>query len=131
MAAGELYSPVISRSKDEIGTLLSLLEQMRLSLVDIIAQVRHPSGSVAHAAEEITAGNTGLSARTESQAASLGETAAGREQLISTMKHTSENTHPANQLASNMRSSAQEGSGAFNEGNRKQLRQNRHNYRSD
>ncbi|KIS44869.1 methyl-accepting chemotaxis protein [Kosakonia radicincitans] len=109
MAAGELHSPVISRSKDEIGTLLSSLEQMRLSLVDIIAQVRHSSESVAHAAEEIAAGNTDLSARTESQAASLGETAASMEQLTSTVKHTSENTHQANQLASNMRNSAQEG----------------------
>jgi len=66
MTTGELHSPVISRSKDEIGTLLSSLEQMRLSLVDIIAQVRHSSESVAHAAEEIAAGNTDLSARTES-----------------------------------------------------------------
>ncbi len=109
MAAGELHSPVISHSKDEIGTLLSSLEQMRLSLVDIIAQVRHSSESVAHAAEEIAAGNMDLSARTESQAASLGETAASMEQLTSTVKHTSENTHQANQLASNMRNSAQEG----------------------
>ncbi|AMO48241.1 methyl-accepting chemotaxis protein [Kosakonia oryzendophytica] len=109
MAAGELHIPVVNGSKDEIGEMLGSLEQMRLSLVEIITQVRASSQSVAHAAEEISAGNTDLSARTEEQAASLGQTAASMEQLTSTVKHTSENTQQANMLAATMRDSAQEG----------------------
>ena len=108
MAAGELNLPVVSNSKDEIGGMMSALEQMRLSLVQIISQVRNSSQSVAYAAEEIAAGNTDLSARTEEQAASLGQTAASMEELTSTVKHTSENTQQANSLAGNMRSAAQE-----------------------
>lgn len=115
MAAGELHVPVISHARDEIGDMLSSLDQMRLALVEIIAQVRHSSQSVAHAAEEIAAGNTDLSARTEEQAASLGQTAASMEQLTSTVKHTSENTLQANALASNMRSAAQEGNAIVEE----------------
>ncbi|EKM0152281.1 Tar ligand binding domain-containing protein, partial [Cronobacter dublinensis] len=115
MAEGELHTPVLSGSKDEIGDMLGSLEQMRLSLVDIIAQVRDSSQSVAHAAEEIAAGNVDLSARTEEQAASLGETAASMEQLTSTVKHTSENTAEANKLAGNMRSAAQEGNAIVEE----------------
>lgn len=109
MAAGELHTPVVYGSKDEIGDMLGSLEQMRLALLEIIAQVRNSSQSVAYAAEEIAAGNTDLSARTEEQAASLGQTAASMEQLTSTVKHTSENTQQANTLATAMRSSAQEG----------------------
>ncbi|WP_105605538.1 methyl-accepting chemotaxis protein [Cronobacter sakazakii] len=115
MAEGELHTPVLSGSKDEIGDMLGSLEQMRLSLVNIIAQVRDSSQSVAHAAEEIAAGNVDLSARTEEQAASLGETAASMEQLTSTVKHTSENTAEANKLAGNMRSAAQEGNAIVEE----------------
>lgn len=115
MAAGELNLPVVSNSKDEIGGMMSALEQMRLSLVHIISQVRNSSQSVAYAAEEIAAGNTDLSARTEEQAASLGQTAASMEELTSTVKHTSENTQQANSLAGNMRSAAQEGNAIVEE----------------
>ena len=115
MAAGELNLPVVATSKDEIGGMLSALEQMRLSLVQIISQVRNSSQSVAYAAEEIAAGNTDLSARTEEQAASLGQTAASMEELTSTVKHTSENTQQANSLAGNMRSAAQEGNAIVEE----------------
>ncbi len=115
MAAGELNLPVVATSKDEIGGMLSALEQMRLSLVQIISQVRNSSQSVAYAAEEIAAGNTDLSARTEEQAASLGQTAASMEELTSTVKHTSDNTQQANSLAGNMRSAAQEGNAIVEE----------------
>lgn len=115
MAAGELNLPVVSNSKDEIGGMMSALEQMRLSLVQIISQVRNSSQSVAYAAEEIAAGNTDLSARTEEQAASLGQTAASMEELTSTVKYTSENTQQANSLAGNMRSAAQEGNAIVEE----------------
>lgn len=109
IAIGQLHTPVISNAKDEIGEMMRSLEQMRLSLSAIIGQVRESSEAVAHASEEIAAGNTNLSARTEEQAASLGETAASMEQLTSTVKHTSENAHQANTLASTMRGAAQKG----------------------
>ncbi|VDZ89204.1 methyl-accepting chemotaxis sensory transducer [Lelliottia amnigena] len=88
--------------------MLASLEEMRLALTGIISQVRHSSQSVASASEEIAAGNTDLSARTEAQAASLGETAASMEELTSTVKHTSDNTRQADNLAGNMRNVAQE-----------------------
>lgn len=109
MAEGDLQDPIISHSGDEIGKMLTALEQMRQSLREIIIQVRDSSDSVALAADEIAAGNIDLSARTEEQATSLGETAASMEQLTSTVKHTSENTHNADQLAGSMRDSAHEG----------------------
>ncbi|MDT3641256.1 Tar ligand binding domain-containing protein, partial [Cronobacter sakazakii] len=91
MAAGDLHTPVLSKTKDEIGEMLRALENMRLSLTQILGQVRESSQTVAFASEEIAAGNTDLSARTEEQAASLGETAASMEQLTATVKQTSSN----------------------------------------
>ena len=115
MAAGDLHTPVISKTKDEIGEMLRALEKMRLSLTEIIGQVRESSQTVAFASEEIAAGNTDLSARTEEQAASLGETAASMEQLTATVKQTSGNAHEANSLAGTMRNAAQEGNAIVEE----------------
>ncbi|SQC92369.1 Aspartate chemoreceptor protein [Cedecea neteri] len=89
--------------------MMHSLEQMRLSLTEIICQVRESSTTVGYASEEIAAGNTDLSARTEEQAASLGETAASMEQLTVTVKRTSESSHQANTLANGMRAAASEG----------------------
>ena len=115
MAAGDLHTPVLSKTKDEIGEMLRALENMRLSLTQIIGQVRESSQTVAFASEEIAAGNTDLSARTEEQAASLGETAASMEQLTATVKQTSSNAHEANSLAGTMRNAAQEGNAIVEE----------------
>ncbi|WP_029591664.1 methyl-accepting chemotaxis protein [Franconibacter pulveris] len=115
MAAGDLHTPVLSKTTDEIGEMLRALENMRLSLTEIIGQVRESSQTVAFASEEIAAGNTDLSARTEEQAASLGETAASMEQLTATVKQTSSNAHEANSLAGTMRNAAQEGNAIVEE----------------
>ncbi|MFB5745008.1 methyl-accepting chemotaxis protein [Cedecea sp. P7760] len=109
IANGLLHHSIDIKSNDEIGQMMHSLEQMRLSLTDIIGQVRDSSTTVAYAAEEIAAGNTDLSARTEEQAASLGETAASMEQLTVTVKRTSESSHQANTLANGMRAAASEG----------------------
>ncbi|HBI10929.1 MAG TPA: methyl-accepting chemotaxis protein, partial [Franconibacter pulveris] len=53
MAAGDLHTPVLSKTKDEIGEMLRALENMRLSLTEIIGQVRQSSQTVAFASEEI------------------------------------------------------------------------------
>lgn len=109
IANGLLHRTIDIKSNDEIGQLMQSLEQMRLSLTGIISQVRESSMTVGYAAEEIAAGNTDLSTRTEQQAASLGETAASMEQLTVTVKRTSESSHQANTLANGMLAAANDG----------------------
>ncbi|RJT24133.1 methyl-accepting chemotaxis protein [Buttiauxella izardii] len=109
IASGLLHTPIVATAKDEIGAMMRELEQMRVSLASIIGQVRESSQTVAYASEEIAAGNTDLSARTEEQASSLGETAASMEQLTVTVKSTSENSHQASKLASGMLVAANDG----------------------
>ncbi|MGK7245752.1 methyl-accepting chemotaxis protein [Buttiauxella agrestis] len=109
IASGILHTPIVANAQDEIGAMMRELEQMRVSLASIIGQVRESSQTVAYASEEIAAGNTDLSARTEEQASSLGETAASMEQLTVTVKSTSDNSHQANKLANGMLIAANDG----------------------
>ena len=109
IAQGDLTVTVSSLRRDEPGLLMQAVGTMNDSLKSIITRVRHGVDNVSRASSEIAAGNIVLSARTEEQAASLGETAASMEQLTSTVKHTSDNTHNADLLAGSMRESAQEG----------------------
>ncbi|HKM95272.1 MAG TPA: methyl-accepting chemotaxis protein [Buttiauxella sp.] len=109
IANGMLHTPIVATAKDEIGAMMRELEQMRVSLAGIIGQVRESSQSVAYASDEIAAGNTDLSARTEEQASSLGETAASMEQLTVTVKLTSDHSHQASKLASGMLIAANDG----------------------
>ncbi|WP_435953881.1 methyl-accepting chemotaxis protein [Dryocola sp. BD626] len=115
IAGGQLHTPIVAKSNDEVGEMMRTLEKMRQSLAHIIGQVRESSQTVAYASEEIAAGNTDLSSRTEEQAASLGETAASMEQLTETVKQTSENSRQANSLADGMLIAANDGNAIVGE----------------
>jgi methyl-accepting chemotaxis protein len=80
-------------------SLLASMERMRMSLSDLVGNVRRGSESVATASAEIAQGNQDLSARTESQASALEQTAASMEELSSQVKHNADNARQANQLA--------------------------------
>lgn len=109
IAKGELHVPVEIQNRDEIGDMMGALERMRQSLTQIIGQVRATGEAVASAADDITDGNTDLSARTEEQAASLGQTASSMEELTATVRQTSENARQASKLAEAMRNTANSG----------------------
>jgi methyl-accepting chemotaxis protein len=62
---------------------------------------------------EIAAGNNDLSQRTEQQASSLQQTAAGMEQLTGTVRHNAENARQAREIAIDASAVAQRGSAMF------------------
>jgi methyl-accepting chemotaxis protein len=68
-------------------------------LMEIIAQVKDSTGLITSAAQEIAAGNSDLSQRTEEQASSLEETASSMEELTATVKQNAENARQANHLS--------------------------------
>ncbi len=90
--------PVNARSRSEIEELMHSIEHMRQSLTRIIGQVRDTSHTVAHASQEISAGNIDLASRTEQQAAALTQTAASMEELGATVKQNTENVTRASGL---------------------------------
>jgi len=115
IAAGDLSSPVVVRSNNEIGVLFAAVRRMQEGLVNTVTAVRHGVHEIDLGAREIAAGNTDLSGRTEEQAASLEETAASMEELASTVKQNADNARQANQLAANAESVAQRGGDAVDQ----------------
>nr|WP_315482434.1 methyl-accepting chemotaxis protein [uncultured Undibacterium sp.] len=96
---GDLSTQIKAKSNDEMGQLLSGLENMRQNLVQTVTVVRQGSSSIAVSSGEIATGNMDLSARTENQAASLEETASSMEELTSTVQQNADNARQANTLA--------------------------------
>ncbi len=99
VASGDLSTQVATHSKDEVGQLLTALQDMNDSLVNIVQQVRSGADSMATATSQIAAGNMDLSSRTEEQASALEQTAASMEELAETVKHNFDKGRHANELA--------------------------------
>jgi len=98
VAEGDLRSDVHSTRRDEIGDLLRALSTMSGNLSRIVAQVRGGTQAIATASAEIAHGNADLSARTESQAGSLEETASSMVELTTTVRQNSDNAGTAVRL---------------------------------
>ena len=79
ISEGDLARTIEIDGRDEVAELLLSLEEMQGSLVKIVASVRSGSESIAAASAEIAQGNHDLSARTESQASALEETASSMD----------------------------------------------------
>ncbi|MFC5479908.1 methyl-accepting chemotaxis protein [Massilia suwonensis] len=108
IAAGNLGVRIDTAPGDR-SSLLFAMAGMRDSLVDIVAQVRTGTLTIANAATEIAAGNQDLSYRTESQADTLKDTAASMEELTGTVRQNADNARQANALAESASSVASKG----------------------
>ena len=99
VANGDLTSDIHVNSTDETGQMMAALKNMNASLIKIVAEVRAGTESIAEASSEIATGNLDLSARTEQQADSLGQTSSSMRELTDTVQHNADNARQANQLA--------------------------------
>ena len=98
MSEGDLSEHITSTGDDEVGSMTQALRVLQVNIKLLISQIVESSLLVTTGADEIAHGNLDLSARTESQASSLEQTAASMEQLTATVKHNSENAREANNL---------------------------------
>ncbi|HEV2538864.1 MAG TPA: methyl-accepting chemotaxis protein [Frateuria sp.] len=109
IAQGKLGHAIEVKRNDELGQLLEAFRTMDERLSAIVGEVRHGSGAVSTAAQQIARGNDDLSQRTQEQASSLEETASSMEEMTSTVKQNAENASHANQLARGAREQAERG----------------------
>ncbi|MBB3228939.1 methyl-accepting chemotaxis protein [Luteibacter sp. Sphag1AF] len=109
ISEGKLGHQIKVDRQDELGKLLGAFRAMDDRLTAIVTEVRHGSGSVSTAAQQISRGNDDLSQRTQEQASSLEETASSMEEMTSTVKQNAENASHANQLARGAREQAERG----------------------
>jgi methyl-accepting chemotaxis protein len=115
VAALDLTQRIDGHDRDEGGRLLAALGRMQVSLHSLVSQVQGASRTVAEGATEIAAGNLDFSTRTEMTASFLQQTAAGVEQITSTMQHSLEAATRGEVLAKSAAREAAGGSSAMSE----------------
>lgn len=104
--AGGNLSHAVDTSQLDKDSLITALEQMRVSLNHMVADIKGSADAIANAASEIAEGNSDLSRRTEEQASSLEETAASMEEITATIGNNSQNSMQGQGLAENALQSA-------------------------
>jgi|JI10StandDraft_1071094.scaffolds.fasta_scaffold161091_2 methyl-accepting chemotaxis protein len=110
IAEGDLTVGVAGAgSRDEVGQVLSALDDMQHKLHTTFADVRSAVLTIEHASAEIASGTNDLSRRTEQSAASLQQTASSMEQLTGSARSASDNAAVARQLAGSATGVAQRG----------------------
>ncbi|NDP57754.1 MAG: HAMP domain-containing protein [Oxalobacteraceae bacterium] len=98
IAAGDLSTVIAAGGPDEAGQLINSLRTMQSRLIDTVNRIKQGTDTITIASREIASGNADLSARTESQASSLEQTAASMETLTATVRQNADNARQANQL---------------------------------
>jgi methyl-accepting chemotaxis protein len=98
VANGDLSQRVEKGDATEIARLLAGIAHMQDKLTGMVHEVRGGAQTIAQATREAAQGNADLSARTETQASALQETAASMEQLTRTVQQTADNASAAREL---------------------------------
>src|SRR5256885_2061263 len=85
---------------------------LNVNLLSIVRDAREESDKMQISSREIAQGNHDLSARTETQAGNLQQTAASMEEITGTVKHTADSARQATDLAAQASEVAERSSGA-------------------
>jgi len=109
LAKGDLSVQVNVVRQDEVGALADSINRAISQLAVIVGGVKQASHAISSATQQVAAGNTDLSQRTEEQAASLEETASSMEELTATVRQNAQNAQQASTLASQASLVAQRG----------------------
>jgi methyl-accepting chemotaxis protein len=109
LARGDLSVKIDVVRRDEVGALAESLNEAIGQLATIVGGVKQASLSISSATQQLAAGNTDLSQRTEEQAASLEETASSMEELTATVRQNADNAQQASTLAGTASAIAQRG----------------------
>lgn len=99
VAAGDLTGDIAVMSKDESGQLLFSLKTMSDALRKLVSQIHVGAKLIHHAASDMSADNTDLSARTQNQVNSLQTTSTAIASLAATVRQNADNAAQANNLA--------------------------------
>ncbi|MGV8897739.1 MAG: methyl-accepting chemotaxis protein [Burkholderiaceae bacterium] len=98
MTSGDLTGKITAKGEDEIAKVVQSLQVLQINVKLLIGQITQSIDLVNFGAGEIADGVLDLSARTESQASSLQETASAMEELTATVKQNSDNAHQASNM---------------------------------
>ncbi|MBI5256653.1 MAG: MCP four helix bundle domain-containing protein [Burkholderiales bacterium] len=114
VAAGDLTITIPVHPKDQ-GSLLASMRRMVGNLSGIVSGVRSGAESITTASREVASGNLDLSTRTETQAASVQQTASTLHELAGTVGQTAEASRRATELAAGAAQVAEQGGAVVGE----------------
>ena len=96
------YAGSFAEAKNNINETVRTLDS-------IVSEIRTSSHWLTRASQEIAAGNTDLSSRTETQASNLEQTTIAMQELTETVRQNARNAQQANELAENASLAASKG----------------------
>lgn len=103
---GDLTAHVVGDYKGELARLQHTINTALNNIATIFIDIKTTSASALNNIEQLSAGNQNLNERTQSQAASIEETAASMEEITSTVQNSLGSAKEANQLAQQARHDA-------------------------
>ncbi|MEK9968822.1 MAG: methyl-accepting chemotaxis protein [Ferrovibrio sp.] len=109
LAEGDVGRQVNGAYEGAFARLKEAANSMAQRLREIAVQLGDSTSAVHSASAELMAGNQDLAQRTESQAASIEETAASMHEITSTVRQNADNAQAASQLAVVARDNAEKG----------------------
>jgi methyl-accepting chemotaxis protein len=109
IADGDLTVKLESDSKDEVGQLMSAMQNMIGKLTQIIGEVRTAADNLTNAAGQVSATAQSLSQSSSEQAASVEETTSSMEQMTASISQNTENAKVTDGMASKAAKEAAEG----------------------
>ncbi len=99
LAKGDLTQTIEREYQGTFAQMKTDANATVAQLKSIVTTISEATDAINGAAKEIASGNVDLSRRTESQAASLEQTASSTEELTNTVKNNADNASQASQLA--------------------------------
>ena len=109
IAEGDLTVKIESNSKDEVGQLMTAMQNMIAKLTQIIGEVRTAADNLTNAAGQVSATAQSLSQSSSEQAASVEETTSSMEQMTASISQNTENAKVTDGMASKAAVEAAEG----------------------
>jgi methyl-accepting chemotaxis protein len=109
LSQGDLRQRMQGQYHGVFATLQGDLNKMADTLTDVMNRIVGAVEAQRNAAAEISTGSQDLAQRTESQAASIEETAASMHEITTTVKQNADNAQAASQLAVAARDTAEKG----------------------
>ena len=109
LAEGDLTVRLNADSKDEVGVLMTAMQNMVNKLSEIIGNVRQAADNLTNASAQVSATAQLLSQASSEQAASLEETTASMEEMTASISQNTENANLTDNMSTKAASEAAEG----------------------
>jgi methyl-accepting chemotaxis protein len=109
IAQGDLTVPIVVDSKDEVGMLLTAMQNMVDNLKNIIGNVKYAGENVSSGSQELSSSSEEMSQGANEQAAAAEEVSSSMEQMGANIRQNADNALQTEKIAIKASQDAQEG----------------------